>query len=149
MTRDEAKALLTNGGRSTSEDEISRFLEELKAGVPIMPITFFCRFLRDWANLSGVPFPTERNPGENKARAEAAGRARDVFLQIQKSNLLWRTIYAGEPVRERPCLVHQGRWSGCIGDEETKCKNACLHGNNVTGWLPNEDERCAQRASET
>lgn len=140
MTRDEAKFFLTNGGRETSEGEIDRFLEEVKAGIPVMPVTFFCAFLREWANLASEPFPEEEHDGENKIRKELGDQARYVFLQISKSNLLWRRIYAGEEVRKEPCPVHKGRWSGCVG-EDTECKNACLSGNNVTGWLdPMKDE---------
>lgn len=136
MTRDDARDCLTRGGRMTTEDEIDRFLEEYKAGIPVMPVTFFCDFLREWADLYGKPQKEERNEGENDRRAELRNVANHVFLQITKSNLLWRTIYRGEPVRTEPCPVHRGRWSGCNIPEETPCKGACMSGNNVTGWLP-------------
>lgn len=138
MTPDEARDCLTRGGRKTTEDEIKRFLEEYRAGVPVMPVSFFCDFLTQWVDLYSVPHEEENYEGEKKRRAEFVERVRDVFLQIRKSNLLWRTIYGGEQVRTEPCPVHKGRWSGCNVPDETPCGGACMYGNNVTGWLPKE-----------
>lgn len=140
MTPDEARDCLTRGGRVTTEDEIKRFLEEYKAGIPVMPVSFFCQFLWKWAELYGVPNEKD-DEGEKKRRAEFVDTVRHVFLQITKSNLLWRTIYGGEAPRTEPCPVHKGRWSGCAIPEETPCKGACMSGNNVTGWLPPADAR--------
>lgn len=53
---------------------------------------------------------------------------------IRKSNLLWRLLYGGEALRERPCPEHQGKWGG-IGTPENP---ACPHGCGFTGWLPNQ-----------
>lgn len=141
MTRDEARDCLTRGGRLTTEDEIDRFLEEYKAGTPVMPVTFFCGFLQKWKDLYAVPHEEERHEGEMKRRDEFIGTVNDVFLQIRKSNLLWRMIYGGEQARTEPCPVHKGRWSGCNVPEETPCKGACMSGNNVTGWLPPSEKR--------
>lgn len=52
-----------------------------------------------------------------------------VFLQIQKSSLLARLLYDGQPLRTEPCPKHQGTWSG-IGP--------CRHGCGSVGWLPTE-----------
>jgi hypothetical protein len=78
---------------------------------------------------------------EDENRAALGNQASYVFFQIRKSNLLSRLIYAGEPVRTKPCPVHKGRWSGCTLPEDTKCDGACMHGSNVTGWLRESDER--------
>jgi hypothetical protein len=136
MTEKEARDCLTRGGRKTTDDEVKRFLEEYKAGIPVMPVSFFCDFLKQWARLYGEPQKEERYEGENEARAKLHGMVNHVFLQIQKSNLLWRTVYCGEEIRTEPCPIHKGRWSGCNIPEETQCKGACMSGNNVTGWLP-------------
>jgi hypothetical protein len=53
-------------------------------------------------------------------------------LNLQKSNLLWRLIYRGQPLRTEMCPLHQGQWSGCAWDP---CPHGCSDGNNVTGWL--------------
>jgi len=140
VTREQAKTCLTLGGRKTTDVEIDRFLEEVKSGIPVMPVTFFCNFLKKWGELCGTPYPTENFEGENQKRRETYDAARLLFIDIQKSNLLWRLIYAGEPVREEPCLVHKGRWSGCMSAEDTGCKGACMFEGNVTGWLPKEQK---------
>lgn len=54
-------------------------------------------------------------------------------VAIRKSNLLYRLLYGGEPLRTQPCPEHQGVWSG-IG---TPDKPDCPHGCGFTGWLPN------------
>ena len=59
-----------------------------------------------------------------------------VFLQIQKSNLLWRLIYGGQELRTTPCPEHKGKWSGCMWPKDEKDVCACMDGCNVTGWLP-------------
>lgn len=136
MTKDDARALLSNGGRKTSDAEVERFLAEFEKGVPVMPVTFFCEALETWARVLGESHPTERYPKENDERRVNADRASGVFLQIRKSNLLWRMIYCGEPLRKDRCPEHKGRWSGCNLPEDTSCKGVCMFGGNVTGWLP-------------
>jgi hypothetical protein len=83
-----------------------------------------------------MPALEERRPSENAERRDLAEKARFIFLQIEKSNFLWRRIYRGEQTRLTPCPSHKGRWSGCKLPEETECKGACIYGGNVTGWLP-------------
>lgn len=139
LQRDMVRSLLSNGNRKTTEDEITRFIEEAKAGVPVMPVTFFCQFLKEWANLYGAP-AEENYPGQNKKREEFTNQARNVFLQIQKSNFLWRRIYGGEETRTEICPIHRGHWSGCNTPDNVPCGGACMYGNNVTGWLPKKPE---------
>lgn len=135
VTRAEARKMLTLGGRQTSKEEVDRFMDEVKRGTPVMPIKFFCEFLEEWARLIGEPYPEERHPEENKERRDRREQAQHIFIQIRKSNFLWRRIYRGEPTRTKPCPVHKGRWSGCKLTEETECRGACQHGLDVTGWL--------------
>lgn len=138
MTREQARDLLTRGGRKTREEEIDRFLKAYEDGIPIMPVSMFCDFLKTWARMAGEPHPVapEKREGENKGRAALGEAAQVTFRDIQKSNLLWRLIYGGETLRTKPCPVHRGRWSGCMLPPETACKGACMSGINVTGWLP-------------
>ncbi len=53
--------------------------------------------------------------------------------RIEKSNLLWRLIYAGERLRIHPCPIHLGHWSGWLREH---CPAGCTLGINTTGWLP-------------
>jgi hypothetical protein len=70
---------------------------------------------------------------------EATSNVAHVFLQIRKSNLLWRLIYAGETLREQQCPVHKGHWSGCRWDKDNCACQSLQNGkvaSDVTGWLP-------------
>lgn len=79
---------------------------------------------------------------ETLYRYEAeADRVSCVFSQITRSNLLARLLYDGEPLRERPCPVHKGKWSGCTWPTKSEDCCSCMSGCNVTGWLPNEEKR--------
>lgn len=73
---------------------------------------------------------------------KTANREPDVFceytqgqysIDLAKSCLLDRLIYAQEPLRTRPCPQHKGRWSGCAMKQ---CPHGCNFGSNITGWLP-------------
>lgn len=67
-----------------------------------------------------------------RAHEQACNQIDWVFVQIEKSNLLVRILYAGEKLRARMCPVHKGVWIGCFADDPG-C--GCLSGANVTGWL--------------
>jgi hypothetical protein len=64
----------------------------------------------------------------------AIARLPGIELAISKSNLLWRLIYEGQPLREVKCPVHNGRWSGCVWEPARWCE--CMDGSDITGWLP-------------
>jgi hypothetical protein len=137
MNREIARECLTNGGRQTTEEEISKFLQRFEDGTPVMPVSFFCDFLREWQYLAAQPLPGE-DPAAIAYRKERSEKTQFVFIQIMKSNLLSRTIYGGEKARTAPCPAHKGRWSGCKMIEDMECKGACASGSNVTGWLREE-----------
>lgn len=52
-----------------------------------------------------------------------------VFLDISKSNLLYRLLYCGEKLREEMCPEHKGEWNG------QAMLDGCKHGCHGTGWL--------------
>lgn len=134
MNREIARECLTNGGRHTSEEEIDNFLKRFEDGVPVMPVSFFCDFLKEWARLAAVS-PDDEDPAAAAYRKDRAEKTQFVFIQIMKSNLLSRTIYGGEKPRTTPCPVHKGHWSGCKLIEDMGCNGVCADGSNVTGWL--------------
>jgi hypothetical protein len=135
MNRKTARECLTIGGRKTSKEEIDRFMTAVKQGIPVMPITFVCDALKTWARLYAAPAQPPEDEEMNKRRLDIGEKASFVFLQIMKSNLLNRMLYVGEAVREEPCPIHKGRWSGCKLISDMECKGACASGSNVTGWL--------------
>jgi hypothetical protein len=96
---------------------------------PVMPVGRYCAALRIYA---GAIDDRARRTKE-KRDVEHADQVHHVFLQVQKSNLLYRLIYLGEELRPVACPEHQGRWSGCVSRDES-C--VCASGSNITGWLP-------------
>lgn len=62
-----------------------------------------------------------------------AANVNHVFRNIEKSNLLARTLYSEEKIRETLCPEHKGVWSGVEWST-----NRCPHGCQLTGWVPNE-----------
>lgn len=134
MNREIARECLTNGGRKTSEEEIDKFLKRFEQGTPVMPVSFFCDFLREWQQLCDQPL-LDAEPEDLARRRDRSEKISYVFIQITKSNLLSRTIYGGEKPRKTPCPVHKGRWSGCQHPDDMACKGVCADGINLTGWL--------------
>lgn len=114
MTDDEAKAMLAS---------LSEHFKE-----PVMPVSRYCASLQLWQGA--LRDRAERT--EDKVDKEFSAAVDRVFLNLQKSNLLWRLIYRGQPLRTEMCPLHQGQWSGCAWDP---CPHGCSDGNNVTGWL--------------
>jgi hypothetical protein len=64
-----------------------------------------------------------------KRYEDAANEVDHVFLQIGKSSLLYRILYAGEIIRETMCPTHKGRWNG------QAMLMGCPDGCHGTGWL--------------
>jgi hypothetical protein len=114
---------------------------------PVLPVERYCEALRAWANA--VEEAVERDPTNEELKGKNE-RIRAVRLDISKSNMLYRLLYLGEPVRTEMCPVHKGRWSGCVGPEQ-ECPH-CMSGSDVTGWkVPSAEDRAnaMQKAFET
>jgi len=92
----------------------------------------FCSLMHQWANAYKTSLDGE-SEYMKKRRQEFRWHWDFVELQIDKSNLLYRTMIVGDELRTTPCPAHKGHWSGCGVDEDCPCY---FHGN-VTGWLPN------------
>lgn len=58
-----------------------------------------------------------------------AHRVDIVFLDISKSNLLYRLLYCGEKLREEMCPKHKGEWN------DQAMLDGCEHNCHGTGWL--------------
>jgi len=82
------------------------------------PIPRFCRALREWSS------------GQVAGGSE---QVQELCIAVEKSCLLYRLLYAREPLRTRPCPIHRGRWSGSTPDE---CPAGCSFRFDITGWLP-------------
>jgi hypothetical protein len=104
---------------------------------PLLRLSDVCTVLRLWAKVASTPLPTdhEHTLTERKKLQEAA---QYVDIQISKSCLLGRLFFQEEGLRTVPCPEHKGRWSGCVWDD-LPC--GCQNGANVTGWLPNPEDK--------
>jgi len=106
-----------------TEDQAQVMLAQLREhyGMPVMPVESYCAAFRQWRDA--IKAAAERESDEG----------RKVSLAILKSNLLFRLLYLGEPLRKEPCPIHKGYWSGCVAPER-ECPY-CMSGSNVTGWV--------------
>lgn len=113
MTNDEAEAMLK---------QLSEHFHE-----PVMPVTRYCDALDTWANAV-------RAGGYGGNGGSLSDAISKVWLAIRKSNLLFRVLYLGQPLRTKKCPRHDGRWSG-YGNGDP-CPEGCSVGADITGWLP-------------
>lgn len=99
-------------------------------GEEVLPVGQVCQALAVYARTlreqgEDGPFPPDV--------AQAIREHGEVAVTFaRKSNLLFRLLYLGEPVRREPCPEHGGHWSGC---QPEPCPHGCSSGRDVTGWL--------------
>lgn len=113
-----------------SSDEAELMLAKLAVHFrePVLPVSRYCNSLRTWRECVIEAWKSDGATEESRF----SGLVRsiwDVELAIDKSSLLDRLIYWGEPLRTRKCPKHQGHWSGLPHPA-----NNCECG--LTGWLP-------------
>lgn len=121
MTEEEAQKLLTR-------------LEEYYRQ-PVMPLGKFCAAIKLWFRCI-----EKNNTDPLLSRAAYQGNAyykhlRQIEIDIEKSNLLGRLLYAKEKFRTQPCPTHRGHWSG-----EAMFFEKCPHNCDGTGWLRDRPE---------
>lgn len=113
--------------------EVEEMLKKLSShfGEPVMPVSRYCRALKTWVHQ--IVELNEEKPEDKLGRPKHhQGEAywehlHHILIDVQKSNLLYRLIYQGEPLRSKKCPEHNGRWSGL---------GVCQHGCDLTGWIP-------------
>ena len=121
-----------------SKEEAQEQLRRLEQfyGVPVLPLQDFCDAMDTWMDCI-VKNNTDLNL---KRGGRDQGNKYFAFLNhmridIMKSNLLGRLLYAKEPLRTRMCPVHQGHYSG-----EAMFFEKCPHLCDGTGWLRERPE---------
>lgn len=117
-----------------TDEEAEALLKKLSKhyGQPVMPVRRYCDALWTWMDCVEDAYKEDGAKPTSKF-ADIAPRMRSLRTAIQKSNLLWRLIYGGEPLRTKKCPVHQGHWSGLPHPD-----NDCEHGCELTGWIPDD-----------
>ncbi len=121
-----------------SKEEAHELLQRLEQfyGEPVLPLGNFCRAMQLWMDciVKNNTDPTLTRNGINHGR-EYFEFLRQMSIDIRKSNLLGRLLYAKEPLRTRMCPLHKGHWSGEAMFFE-KCRHLC----DGTGWLRERPE---------
>ena len=121
-----------------SKEEAHELLRRLEQfyGAPVLPLGDFCKAIGTWMDCmvknNTDPALTRGGMEHGKQYYEFLNRMR---IDIMKSNLLGRLIYAKEPLRTRMCPIHKGHWNGEAMFFE-KCPSLC----DGTGWLRERPE---------
>lgn len=147
--------------KKLQEDEVKALLSKLQDhfGEPVMPVSQYCKALRTWARCIEELNEPKRDPycevhhfleGDGRctcATTHAHGRdyakhLHRILIDISKSNLLYRLLYAGESLRTQKCPEHKGQWSGLPSLVN------CPHGCDGTGWLrePEDEDHNVKRS---
>ncbi len=106
-----------------AEEMLARLSKHYKQ--PVMPIKKYCQALETWRIAM-----TKREREDSKNDRQRT--LYETWIDIRKSNLLYRLLYLGEPLRTVPCPIHRGRWQGGL-EPCTQCQG--------TGWLPEPAEK--------
>lgn len=117
--------LHTGGGVEPDDVREARAVMERHYGEVVRPISHYCRAFEQWWDALA-------DTDDEQLRKMRDSVAFSLPLAIRKSNLLYRLIYAGLPLRTKKCSTHDGHWSGYGWGKECDCQV----GPNITGWLP-------------
>jgi hypothetical protein len=98
---------------------------------PVLPLESFCRAIELWMDCI-VKNNTETALMEGGTRHgyQYFQFLNHMRIDIRKSNLLGRLLYAKEPLRTRLCPLHKGHYNG-----EAMFFEKCPHLCDGTGWL--------------
>ena len=105
---------------------LERFYKE-----PVLALHNFCRAIELWMDC------IVKNNTDTTLKQGEWGQGHKYFtflnqmrIDIRKSNLLGRLLYAEEPLRTRMCPLHKGHYNG-----EAMFFQKCPHLCDGTGWL--------------
>ncbi len=116
-----------------NKEEAQEHLRRLEQfyGRPVLPLGDFCEAIGTWMDCivknNTDPALKRGNMEQGNEYYEFLNRMR---IDIMKSNLLGRLLYAKELLRTRMCPLHKGHYSGQAMFFE-KCPHLC----DGTGWL--------------
>lgn len=103
---------------------------------PVLPLGKFCYAMERWMDCI-----VKNNTDPTLMQGEAGHGYRyfrslsQMRIDIRKSNLLGRLLYAREPLRTRMCPLHKGHYDG-----ETMFFKKCPHLCDGTGWLREREQ---------
>lgn len=129
---------LSDVSRGSLTEEQERFYREALErhhGERVAPVSSVCKAIGHYVTAitaDGAGSPWGNGDGTDPITDWLRTNGRMVLTFATKSNLLYRLIYLGQPLRTKKCPKHDGHWSGC--DFQGTCE--CQVGTDVTGWLP-------------
>ena len=98
---------------------------------PVLPLGKFCHAMERWMDCivknNTDPTLMQGEAGHGYGYFRSLSQMR---IDIRKSNLLGRLLYAKEPLRTRMCPLHKGHYDG-----EAMFFKKCPHLCDGTGWL--------------
>lgn len=118
------------------EEDAEKLLQRLSKhfGQPVMPVRRYCKAIWTWMNCVTDAYKKDVENKEEDPRFPSIGPVLpSVRRAIEKSALLWRLIYDGQPLRTKECPEHKGVWQGLPSPN-----NDCKHGCELTGWIPDD-----------
>lgn len=123
-----------------TDDEAQELLKKLTEhfNEPVKPLSRFCRAMRDWFEAirqnNEDPSMLETFHGKSKPEYQFGhgyfNQLSKINLDISKSYLLARLMYADEPLRTEKCPFHKGHWDG-----QAQIIRGCTYGCDGSGWL--------------
>jgi hypothetical protein len=118
----------------SSEEEAQELLAQLERFYqqPVLPLRRFCAAIELWMdcvvkNNTEPALLGNLQPGMLQPYFK---HLQQIRIDIRKSNLLGRLLYAKERFRTQMCPIHKGHWNGNAMFFE-KCPHLC----DGTGWL--------------
>lgn len=119
--------------QALSEDEARNMLQLLEDyyGEPVLPLRKFCGAITLWMDCIKKNNAEPLLPRGRLSHGYKYFQLLDqIYVDIRKSNLLGRLLYAKEKIRTRMCPLHKGHWDG-----EAMFFKKCPHLCDGTGWL--------------
>ncbi len=122
-----------NDKKPLTEEEARQLIRRLEEhyGEPAWPLSKVCNAVFTWMDC------IEKNNTDPQLARGSYGQGvkyykhfRQMKVDIMKSNLLGRLLYAKEALRTERCPRHKGHWSG-----QAMFFEKCPHNCDGTGWL--------------
>jgi len=116
-----------------NDEEAQELLKRLEQyyGQPVLPLGSFCRAMKAWMDciVKNNTDPALLQAWDNHGNRYFSFLGQ-LYIDVRKSNLLGRLLYAKEPLRTRMCPSHKGHYNG-----DAMFFNKCSHLCDGTGWL--------------
>jgi hypothetical protein len=111
--------------------ETARKVLEQHYGERVAPVSEYCRAIEQY--MQALAQDGAGSPSGERLN-EIARELKFTTAYFAKSNLLYRLLYLGQPLRTEKCPIHDGHWAGCPAPDDY-CPHGCTVAGNTTGWI--------------